>query len=225
MAKVLTQLERVIARYPDERIGEVARIHYNMSADPAFQQAAYGDRVAELHKRLGDGYSAQSVRRGLSGLLRDVEVSLTEPSPRIPLGELHAVMERERDPAADFRRAVRDLHRPEAPARRAVDAFLSALVHVPHDAADAPTVVHTASLGPWVLAFTQRAWLDDYHRRAGSPPFRASHRMPGLELLRLLTERHPDVGVLVDPSADRDPDPTETTSLPPRVIREIIEAN
>ncbi|MCP2164588.1 hypothetical protein [Goodfellowiella coeruleoviolacea] len=226
-AKVVCQLERVFGRQLDDTLARVARVFYNTSTDPRTRDLNLGGRLAVLHDQLGRKYSPTNVNRLMRTVVAQLEVSLARNPPAVPVDKLREAIRQERaclartvtSPGTDgLRRAIRDLRSPRVLAEHVVRRFLAARLHVPCWPGWRLAVAHTAGLGSWACAFTTGERLLRYQRDAGAPWADEHLVLSGAELVRTVIPRDAGVGVLVDPSAERSAELTETLSLPPELV-------
>lgn len=232
MSQTIVRLEEAISGIIDLPTAQIARVSYNIPPDPATKDLNHQERLAELPSRLGDGFSLRTVQRR-DRIARDhIAVRLDQDWAPIPPGAVQAVLERERNPWVQpgqshgderLRREIRELLNPRAPVDRAIQGFLTCGVHVPRCSTGAFAIARTASHGAWVCAFTSGALLVEYQRMANPPWEGRPAAMLGVDLLREMYRLELRAGVLINPSADRNADLTETMSLPPALVNEIIE--
>ncbi len=219
-AKVVLRLEAVLEKFTEPTFPLVVAACYNVGLEPPMSEQKLGERLQELHRHEGEGFSKRQAERLRQRFRDELVVSLGHPQPVLPPEVVRARVLREQR-TDQLCRAIRELSGPANLEELVLRYFVPAEVHVPRSVTSGPAIAHTATQGDWLCVFTSAPRLARYRHATGVPWSGKHWTRPGAQVLREAVRRGPQVGVLINPNPRRENPSPPPLPLVPALVHKV----
>ncbi|MCI2422476.1 hypothetical protein MOQ72_34120 [Saccharopolyspora sp. K220] len=105
---------------------------------------------------------------------------------------------------------------------RVLAAFFTQAVYIPRNDNGALALAETDRYGFWACAFTSHDLITDYVTAVQPPWAETVTTIIGAALVREVRALPSDVGILINPTAESQVDPTEILPLPPNLVNTFV---